>query len=338
MISPIDLALGLVMLAVTGLCLIPRSRLVLTMGFLSLGIVVTMVWLRLDSLDVAMAEAAIGTGLLSGLMVWLAVRSPEPPGAGAMQPSPRLFRLRPVVGVAAGCALTLVTAAVWLRVDQQLPGWRQGVDQQLPDTGVEHPITGVLLAFRAYDTLLESAILMLTAAAVLALCRGGGLSDPGASRLSVHQISSPMPPVPSALPWAARLLAPALVLLGLWLLFAGSADSGGAFQSGAVLAAALILLDVSSARPGWLKRLGRPSASGRLLSAQSLVLALTLVGGVVVFILAGLLGPILGLPWLTWEPEWAFAAVLTVEVLLTAGIAAGLYTLFLTLENPEGVR
>ncbi len=323
MISSLDITLGLAVLAVTGLCLIPRSRLVVTMGFLALGVVVTMVWLRLDSLDVALAEAAIGTGLLSALMVWLAVRSPEPPGAGGMQPSPRLPWLRPLIGLACGGTLAVVAAAVWFRVDQQLPAWQAGVEDQMPDTGVEHPITGVLLAFRAYDTLLESAILMLTAAAVLALCRGGGLSDPGTHRLGVHQTSAPMPPVPSALPWAARLLAPALMLLGLWLLFAGSAESGGAFQSGAVLAAAFILLRTSHVSLG---------------AATAHWLRPVLVGGVVVFILAGLAGPVLGLPWLSWQPEWAFAAVLGVEVLLTAGIAAGLYTLFLTLENPEGVR
>ena len=48
--------------------------------------------------------------------------------------------------------------------------------------------------------------------------------------------------VPPPLRWFVRAVAPGLVLLGLWLLFAGSSDSGGAFQSGAVLAGALILL------------------------------------------------------------------------------------------------
>ncbi|RJN32331.1 MnhB domain-containing protein [Nesterenkonia natronophila] len=323
MISLLDLGLGLAVLAVTGLSLIPRSRLVISMGFLVLGVLVAIVWLRLNSLDVALAEAAIGTGLLSGLMVWLAVRSPVPPGAGGMESSPRLPWLRPVLGLISGTALTVVAAAVWMRAEHQLPAWREPAETQLPASGVEHQITGVLLAFRAYDTLLESGILMLTAAAVLALSRNGGLSGEGTRQLGIHQIDSPMPPVPSALAWAARMLAPALVLLGLWLLFAGSTDSGGAFQSGAVLAAALIMLrsaqvDISVFTAHWLRPL--------------------LVGGVVVFVLAGLLGPVLGLPWLSWEPEWAFAAVLSVEVLLTAGITTGLYTLFLTLENPEGVR
>lgn len=323
MISPLDITLGLAVLAVTGLSLIPRSRLVISMGFLVLGVLAALVWLRLDALDVALAEAAIGTGLLSGLIVWLAVRSPVPPGAGHMESSPRLPWLRAVIGVVAGASMTVVVASVWLRAEHHLPQWREAAESQLPDTGVEHPITGVLLAFRAYDTLLESGILMLTAAAVLALSRNGGLSAEGAHRLGVHQTYVPMPPVPSALSWAARLLAPPLVLLGLWLLFAGSTDSGGAFQSGAVLAAALILLrsaqvDISSLTAHWLRPL--------------------LVGGVVVFICAGMVGPLLGLPWLSWEPEWAFAAVLSVEILLTAGITAGLYALFLTLENPEGVR
>ncbi len=68
-----------------------------------------------------------------------------------------------------------------------------------------------------------------------------------------------------------------------------------------------------------------------------------LVAGVVVFILAGLAGPLLadpvmGEPWLSWDPEWAAAAVLTVEIMLTLGIAAGLFLMYLTLENPEGVQ
>ncbi|TLP79845.1 MnhB domain-containing protein [Nesterenkonia sphaerica] len=323
MSTVLDLGLGVAVLIVTGLSLLARSRLVMSMSFLVLGVLVAIVWLRLSSLDVALAEAAIGTGLLSALLVWLAVRSPLPPGAGRMETSHRLRWLRPAVGLVAGTVLTVVTAAVWVRADHRLPAWGEPAQAQLPDTGVEHPITGVLLAFRAYDTLLESGILMLTAAAVLALSRRGGLSAGSTHQLSIHQASAALPPVPATLSWAARMLTPALVLLGLWLLFAGSTDSGGAFQSGAVLAAALILLhcaqvDLRVFQARWLRPL--------------------LVGGVVVFVLAGLVGPLLGLPWLSWEPEWAFAAVLVVEVLLTAGITAGLYALFLALENPEGVR
>ncbi|WP_258934166.1 hypothetical protein [Nesterenkonia pannonica] len=66
------------------------------------------------------------------------------------------------------------------------------------------------------------------------------LMDP--ARLSASQTFSV---VPRNLSWMVRAAAPVLLVAGMWLLFAGSTDSGGAFQSGAVLTALLILLRVS---------------------------------------------------------------------------------------------
>lgn len=142
--------------------------------------------------------------------------------------------------------------------------------------------------------------------------------------------AAPVPPVLSAgtdaLVWLVRVIAPVLLLAGLWLLFAGSTDSGGAFQSGAVLAAMLILLRVTGTVPDWLTAAGSDA-----------LLRLSLVIGVVVFIVAGLLGPLAGQPWLSWDGGWAFAAILTVEILLTVGIAAGLYALFISLGGADEV-
>lgn len=125
--------------------------------------------------------------------------------------------------------------------------------------------------------------------------------------------------------WLVRVIAPVLLLAALWLLFAGSTDSGGAFQSGAVLAALLILLRLAGLAPR------------RWPTAHDALLRVALVLGVVVFILAGLLGPVLGQPWLSWDPAWAFAVIIAVEIVLTLGIAAGLYAIFLALEDPGEV-
>ena len=90
----------------------------------------------------------------------------------------------------------------------------------------------------------------------------------------------------------------------VWLRL-GSSDSGGAFQSGAVLAGALILLR-SAGVP--LDRL-----TGRWLRPLLIV-------GVIGFIMTGALAVSLGNARLRWSPEWSFAAMLTVEIALTAGI------------------
>ena len=341
-----DIALGLALMVAAGCALIPRSRLALAAGFLGLGALTSLVWLRLGSVDVGLAEAGLGGGILSALMVWLAIRSPDSPapdsaeapsahtpsaetasadtvehdgspaGPGARS-RPHLARI--LLGCAAGTAIGVGLCLAWVQVLPALPAWSGPLQEQMEGTGVTHEITGVLLAFRAYDTLLESAVLMLAAVAAMTLGRDSGL----------HQLSLPQPEVTSPLRWLVLLCAPVLLLAGLWLLFAGSTDSGGAFQSGAVLCALLILLRIVHALPSrertepWI----RP----------------VLVGGVVVFVLAGLVGPLLADPllseaWLSWDPQWASAAVLTVEILLTAGIAVGLFLMYLTLENPEGVQ
>ncbi|MEX5277082.1 proton-conducting transporter membrane subunit [Kocuria sp. CPCC 205261] len=95
------------------------------------------------------------------------------------------------------------------------------------------------------------------------------------------------------------------VLMTLVWLRLGSSDSGGAFQSGAVLAGALILLR-SAGVP--LDRL-----TGRWLRPLLIV-------GMIGFILTGALIVSLGNARLGWSPEWSFAAMLTVEIALTAGI------------------
>lgn len=301
----LDIVLTVGVLLAGGMALGRRSRRVQTGAFLSLGVILSLVWLRLGSLDIAFAEAALGTGLLSAVLVWLGVH-PAPEGKNR-RTAPAW--LTASVGVLVGALLTMVAGAVLLRAEQRLPDWSAPLATELPTTGVEHAITGVLLAFRGYDTLLESAVLLFAGVVVLAVGRDNG---------PAHMLM-PQPALPSILRFYARIAAPVILLLGLWLLFAGSSGPGGAFQSGAVLAGLLILLRIAQVDLSALTRWWLP---------------LLLVVGVIVFILAGLLGPVVGYPWLSWVGDWAFAAILTVEVFLTAGITAGLYLLYLGLENP----
>lgn len=309
----IDVVLTAAVLLTIVMTVFVSSRRSQAFSFLSMGVVMTLIWLRLGAVDIALAEAALGTGLLSALLVWLAVYRAPPSGQGddeqSIRPAPRW--LNAALGVVVGALVVVVLAAVWLRVEQRLPTWEQPLIEQLPATGAEHGVTGVLLAFRAYDTLLESAVLMLAGVVVLALGRGPGQS--------LGYTGGRVPVVPGPLRWLVRLAAPVLLLFGLWLMFAGSSDFGGAFQSGAVLAGMLILL-----RAGQVE----------MKVFNDRVAPVILVLGVVVFIAFAALGPLLGMVWLSWDPGWAFAAVLTIEIFLTAGIAVGLYVLFLGLESP----
>src|SRR5699024_7644707 len=217
--------------------------------------VVTLIWLRLGSADIALAEAGLGGGLLGAVLVLLAAAPRDAQGPDSRPrgwTSPARWAA-PVLGRVAGAALVVVLSAVWLRVEQTMPAWSAPLASQMPigaesGSGVTHEITGVLLAFRAYDTLLESAVLMIAAVAALSL--RPQIGSPGAPRaadlggVDPGRASAPaaLSAQTSALVWLVRVTVPVLLLVGLWLLFAGSTDSGGAFQSAAVLTALLILL------------------------------------------------------------------------------------------------
>ena len=306
----VDTVLVVAILTTTALALAPRSRSIQAMGFLALGVVMCLVWLRLGSVDVALAEAALGAGLLSAILVWLAVRSGASPYEAAGRHRPLL---RPILGVASGGVLGALTITLWLRVTEELPLWEAVVHEETPSTGLSHEVTAVLLAFRAYDTLLETAVLMTAGITVLSL---------GADAV-MKQSSAKLTAVPPPMRWFVRVSAPVMILAGLWLLFAGSSDSGGAFQAGALFAGVLILLHTSDVD------LAVPSST---------TTRVTLVLGVLVFIGIGSLGPVIGYPWLAWGAEWSFAAMLVVEIVLTIGITAGLYVLYLgLLDSPKEV-
>ncbi len=100
--------------------------------------------------------------------------------------------------------------------------------EALPDSGVSNPVTAVLLNFRAFDTLLEIGVLLLTLVAVWAL----GLRLPDAETL-------PASPLVNTL---LRINLPLLTMIAGYLLWIGATAPGGAFQAGAVLTGVGVLM------------------------------------------------------------------------------------------------
>lgn len=123
------------------------------------------------------------------------------------------------------------------------------VQADLHNSGVSHPVTAVLLNFRGIDTLLEIAVMLLALIGVLVA--GGEHKAPARSMAAATN------PVLQAL---AALTAPLVVLVAVYLLWAGAHQPGGAFQAAAVLAAGMVLLQIAGnvpaqAGPGFVARL-----------------------------------------------------------------------------------
>ncbi len=180
------------------------------------------------------------------------------------------------------------------------PGLGELVGANLDASGVSNPVTAVLLNFRGYDTLLEMEVLLLALLGVWSLGSAPDLreSSPG---LVLDMLS--------------RLLVPVLVLVAGYLLWAGAHAPGGAFQAGAVLGAAGVMLLLS----GW--RLGE--------RFTRLPLRVALVLGLGAFVMAGTALLIIGGAFLTYPPSLAGALILLIEAAAMLSIAVTLAALFL---------
>ncbi len=265
--------------------------------FIVFGLMLALTWARLGAMDLALAEAAIGAGLI-GVMLLAALAHAPPEQRIKQHPLTHLTSL-----LLGALVLMLLLRGVLPLTSgtQPLPGL---VADQLDATGVSSQVTAVLLNYRSWDTLLELVVLLL---ALLGLRQLHG----------VRQVRPQAWPLLSA--WS-RILAPIAVLLAGYLLWRGSHAPGGAFQAGALLAAGAGVLRLAGLLP---------ALSWRLLGMRVLVLM-----GVGVFISVAAATTWLGQGWLIYPEEWNTALIILIEIAATLSIAASL-TLLVVGEGDE---
>ena len=276
--------------------------------FIAFGLVMALIWVRLQAPDVALAEAAIGAGLTGALLLaaWSRL-SRGMDGRGSGEEVAATSRVKPVtLNVALWAVLFSLTAALFLSLAAafltlpQSPGLGLRAAENLAASGVENPVTAVLLNYRAYDTLLEMGVLFLAVVAAWSLAPGPRQNgaDPG-----------------SIFGGFVRVLVPVMVLVGAYLLWIGSYAPGGAFQAGAVLAASLILilLTGTAVRGAWV---GWP-------------LRLMLSLGLATFVAVGFAVMATGHRFLQYPAGNAGELILLIEVAATLSIGVTLAALFL---------
>ncbi len=128
------------------------------------------------------------------------------------------------------CMVMLLGYIIWSTPGNK-PVLTDAVAQMQEQSGVESPVTAVLLNFRGYDTLLEVMVLLLAVIGTWSLTEA----------FFPEQISE-ISPVQMGV---VRLLAPVMCLVAAYLVWQGSHLAGGAFQGGAILGAAGVLMLVT---------------------------------------------------------------------------------------------
>lgn len=258
--------------------------------FMALGLLLALVWARLKAPDLALAEAVIGAGI-SGALLLSAVRDYAKTG-DTVNNSPLL------VGIINLMTLVLVITMGWgvwhgLNMSDGIRLSTQ-VYEQLSSSGVSNPVTAVLLNFRAYDTLLELAVVLCAVLTIMALNQKRA-DEAAPSRLLTGMI---------------RWLVPLLVVTAGYLLWVGAHAPGGAFQAGAMLAGAMILLQLANSKTQF--------------GINLYLLRVLMVMGILTFVVVGLSIMMLNGQFLQFTPDWAGSLILLIESAATLSIAAAL--------------
>jgi multisubunit Na+/H+ antiporter MnhB subunit len=295
-LQALDIGLALLVFAVAAWTVFAPGAFAATVGYVVYGLLLSLVWIRLFAVDVALTEAAIGSGVTGLLLISAAARMRGAETAGRETSLSGLSRL----AIAGLCILVaLALAGVVLLLPDQGPSLAPQSMQNLAETGLGNPVTAVLIAYRSFDTMLEKVVLVLAVVGVWSLAAdrywGGG---PGEARAE-----KPEP----TLAFLAQVLAPLGILVGVHIFWVGADEPGGAFQGGAILAAMWMIVMMA-----------------RLTEApqtNAFWLRLALVAGPLVFLAAGVAGAIFAGGFFAYPPGLAKSAILFIEAFMVLSIA-----------------
>ncbi|MBC9206074.1 DUF4040 domain-containing protein [Roseomonas aerophila] len=290
---------GVLLLAVPAIALaslLSRRILPALAAFVAYGLLLALVWMRLGAPDVALTEAAVGGGVTGVLLIGAAARLRMPEAEAPPGWPLRLLTALLSLGITAGLAVAV------LALPEPAPSLAPQAAAQLAATQLGNPVAGVLLAFRAIDTLLEAVVLVIAVIGIWGMAPDGAWGGrPGPEQLRLAE---------GPVVLLAMLLPPIGIVFGIYLAWVGADAPGGAFQGGSILAAMWIL--------AWLAGLVRPPR------IDSLALRLLVVAGPALFMLVGLAGFVVADGFMAYPAAWTKPVILLVEAALTLSIAVAL--------------
>lgn len=288
-----DLIAALLLLALGAWSILAQRMMTAVIGFMIYGLVLSIIWVRLYAIDVALTEAAIGSGATGMLLISAAHR--------VAREERQIVQTGSAIRALAGLLSALVALGL-ASLAFILPGEPVSLAEQvmarLPESGLGNPVAGVLFVFRSFDTLLEKIVLLLALLGVWSLAKDeawGGI--PGLKRFAQSH---------SVMFLLARVLPPIGLVYAIYMTWVGADVPGGAFQGGTVLAAMWVLVMVAGVRPV-------PTISSPLLRAA-------VVAGPVIFLAIGFAGQAMAGAFLAYPDGLAKPLIVFMEFALTLSI------------------
>ena len=275
---------------------VARDAFAAVVGFIAYGLLLTLAWVQLSGVDVALTEAAIGGGLTGALLIGAAARLRRTEAAARAERPGAAVRTM-AFGLSAAVAAALAICVLLL--PDPAPTLAPEAAANIAMTGVGNPITAVLLAYRSMDTLLEAIVLVFALIGVWSLApdRAWG------GRPGLRQHADPN----GILAYLARVLPPIGIIVGMYIFWIGADHPGGKFQGATILAAMwllTIMAGLADAPP-----IGRP------------LLRIGLVVGPLAFIAIGAAGAVTAGAFLAYPEGFAKPLIIVIEFALMPTLA-----------------
>ena len=296
MTDVLNFGLAVLIVALAIWAVFARDAFGAAVGFIAYGLLLTLVWVQLHGVDVALTEAAIGGGLTGALLIGAASRLR---GTEAAAHAERPHAATRVVAAGGAAAITAALALCVLTLPEPAPTLAPQTAASIAVTGVGNPITAVLLAFRAMDTLLEAIVLVFALVGVWSL----GPDDAWGGHPGPRQHADPN----GILAYLARVLPPIGVIVGMYVFWAGADDPGGKFQGATIVAAMWLLVVMAGLADA-------PPISRTWVRVG-------LVAGPLVFIAIGLVGAATAGAFLAWPEGYAKPLIIVIELALMPTLA-----------------
>ena len=178
MANAFDIALVALLLAMAVWVVVTRAAFTAIVVFVAYGLMVAIAWVRLYAVDIALTEAAIGSGLTGMLLLGAAAR------LRGTTPTGRCGTLLLIVAAVFCAVISLGFAAVILTPPDVIVTLAPAAMEHLPPSGLGNPVAGVLFVYRAFDTMLEKVVLLLALLGIWSLTPDrlwGGVPGPQAA-------------------------------------------------------------------------------------------------------------------------------------------------------------
>ena len=234
-----------------------KNLLVSVVIFMSYSLIMSIIWVLLESPDLAITEAAVGAGVTSVLFFITLKRIDAIGKEHAVKQDATTKEINARKGVRRfdryykGIAFILGVAIIFalLLTASNTPAFGNAknpynnevseryLEKGLEETGAVNAVTGMILDYRAFDTFGESCVLFIAAACVLVLLRDDK-TDTTAKAIKDERFE---PVSDTILQASAKILFPAIMIFGIYILVNGHLSPGGGFSGGAIMGAGLIL-------------------------------------------------------------------------------------------------